>query len=57
MSVCLSDICVVCMMQLAEIVDRTRTIKQAVEVALSKQFNGRRINILGEINNALAGVS
>jgi len=45
------------MMQLAEIVDRTRTIKQAVEGALSKQFNGRRINILGEINNALAGVS
>eukprot|EP00775_Hariotina_reticulata_P008742 gene8742-8922_t len=43
--------------KLADIVERTRSIKQSVEVALSKQFSGRRVNILGEVNNALAGVS
>eukprot|EP00879_Flechtneria_rotunda_P026236 GHRR01027962.1.p1 GENE.GHRR01027962.1~~GHRR01027962.1.p1 ORF type:complete len:147 (+),score=27.52 GHRR01027962.1:581-1021(+) len=39
--------------KLAEVVDCTRKIKKAVEAALSKQFNGRHINVLGEINNAL----
>lgn len=41
-------------LQLSEIVSRTRTIKAAVEAAVSKQFAGRRVNVLGEINNALA---
>lgn len=43
-----------CPMQLSEIVSRTRTIKAAVESAVSKQFAGRRVNVLGEINNALS---
>jgi hypothetical protein len=34
-----------------------RTIKAAVEGGVSKQFNGRRVNVLGEINNALAAAS
>lgn len=45
--------CTACL-QLSEIVSRTRTIKAAVEAAVSKQFAGRRVNVLGEINNALA---
>lgn len=41
-------------LQLGDIVSRTRTIKAAVEAAVSKQFAGRRVNVLGEINNALS---
>ena len=41
-------------LQLADIVSRTRTIKAKVEAAVSKQFAGRRVNVLGEINNALS---
>jgi hypothetical protein len=41
-------------LQLSEIVSRTRTIKASVEAAVSKQFAGRRVNVLGEINNALS---
>ena len=47
---CLRAVC----LQLGEIVSRTRTIKVAVEAAVSKQFAGRRVNVLGEINNALS---
>lgn len=43
--------------QLAEIVEQTRSVKKAVEAALSKQFAGRRVNVLGEINNALTAAS
>jgi hypothetical protein len=46
--------CTLWRVQLSEIVSRTRTIKAAVEAAVSKQFAGRRVNVLGEINNALA---
>lgn len=45
------------LLQLAEIVEHTRSIKKSVEAALSKQFSGRRVNVLGEINNALATTS
>lgn len=47
-------VCGVPVLQLSEIVSRTRTIKTAVEAAVSKQFAGRRVNVLGEINNALS---
>jgi hypothetical protein len=43
--------------QLAEIVAQTRSVKKAVEAALAKQFAGRRVNVLGEINNALTASS
>lgn len=49
--------CSTCFMQLSEIVSRTRTIKTAVEAAVSKQFAGRRVNVLGEINNALSSAT
>jgi hypothetical protein len=49
--------CGVLVMQLSEIVSRTRTIKTAVEAAVSKQFTGRRVNVLGEINNALSATA
>jgi hypothetical protein len=45
------------MFQLAEIVEQTHGVKKAVEVALAKQFAGRRVNVLGEINNALTAAS
>jgi hypothetical protein len=34
-----------------------RRIKGAVEAAVSKQFAGRHVNVLGEINNALASTA
>ncbi|WIA38653.1 hypothetical protein OEZ86_001962 [Tetradesmus obliquus] len=43
--------------KLAEIVSQTRSVKKAVEASLAKQFAGRRVNVLGEINNALTAVS
>lgn len=51
---CLWRVWCVPVLQLSEIVSRTRTIKAAVEAAVSKQFAGRRVNVLGEINNALS---
>lgn len=46
-----------CIVQLAEIVAQTRCVKKAVEASLAKQFAGRRVNVLGEINNALTAAS
>ncbi|WIA18375.1 hypothetical protein OEZ85_009837 [Tetradesmus obliquus] len=43
--------------KLAEIVAETRSVKKAVEASLAKQFAGRRVNVLGEINNALTAAS
>lgn len=43
--------------KVSEIVARMRTIKAAVEAAVSKQFNGRRVNVLGEINSALSAAA
>ena len=42
--------------RIAAVVSRTAAVKQQVEVALSQQFGGRRVNILGEINNALSSL-
>lgn len=51
------SLCSPLVLQLSEVVEHTRSIKKSVEVALSKQFNGRRVNVLGEINNALASTA
>jgi hypothetical protein len=40
--------------QVAELVTRTKQQKAEVEAAISKMLSGRRVNILGEINNVLA---
>lgn len=37
-------------------VDRTKSIKLLVEKSLSAQYNDRKVNIIGEINNALGNV-
>jgi hypothetical protein len=43
------------LLQVAELVGRTKVQKAEVEGAISKMLSGRRVNILGEINNVLAG--
>jgi hypothetical protein len=40
----------------AALAERTRGAQRAVEAALSAQL-GRRVNILGELNNALAAAA
>lgn len=40
--------------QVSELVERTRGIKAKVESAVSAMFNGRKVNVMGEINNVLA---
>lgn len=43
--------------KLSELVDRTRNIKASVEAALAQHFNGRSVNVLGEIHNVLSAQS
>lgn len=47
-------LCLPVFLQLLDVVSQTRVVKAEVESALSRQFGGRRVNVLGEINNALA---
>eukprot|EP01024_Parvocaulis_polyphysoides_P067029 TRINITY_DN7940_c3_g2_i1.p1 TRINITY_DN7940_c3_g2~~TRINITY_DN7940_c3_g2_i1.p1 ORF type:complete len:155 (-),score=17.29 TRINITY_DN7940_c3_g2_i1:57-458(-) len=41
--------------KLKALIQRMKTVKQEVEAELQKQFQGRRIQIIGEINNVLQG--
>lgn len=43
--------------KLAEHVAATRQLKGAVESGLSALLNGRRVNVLGEVNNVLSAGS
>jgi hypothetical protein len=40
--------------KMAALAARTRRAKAAVEAELGRQFGGRRVNVLGEINQTLA---
>ena len=40
--------------QLTSVQKHTAHVKTEVEAELSKTFNGRQVNIIGEINNVLA---
>jgi hypothetical protein len=40
--------------RLADVTSQTRQAKGAIETALSSLLAGRRVNVLGEVNNVLA---
>lgn len=40
--------------KLAFVQKRTARVKSEVEAELSKAFNGRQVNVIGEINNVLS---
>jgi hypothetical protein len=42
------------LLQVAELVERLRDVKAGTERLVSALFNGKRINILGDINSAIA---
>jgi hypothetical protein len=48
---------VLLVLQVKELVERTRRMKSEVEAAMATLLNGRRVNILGEINNVLAATA
>lgn len=42
--------------ELKKIVESTRVLQKQVEGEISKKYNGRRVNLMGGINQALVGV-
>ncbi|CAI5451205.1 unnamed protein product [Caenorhabditis angaria] len=42
--------------ELKQVVESTRQLQKQVEAEISKKYNGRRVNLMGGINQALAGV-
>jgi len=37
--------------QLQKMVDQAKSLKREIENTISKQFNGRVVNLIGDINN------